>query len=47
MKAGPHQVAKRIRDELAEEKMVLAHVERVLEGKLFSKTVDYPCFRPT
>jgi hypothetical protein len=28
MKAGPHQVAKRIRDELAEEKMVLAHVER-------------------
>lgn len=28
MKSGPQQVAKRIRDELAEEKVVLAHVER-------------------
>jgi hypothetical protein len=28
VKSGPQQVAKRIRDELAEEKVVLAHVER-------------------
>ena len=28
MRPGPQQVAKRIRDELAEEKMVLSHVER-------------------
>jgi len=38
MKAGPHQVAKRIRDELAEEKMVLAHVER--DWRKFVETGD-------
>ena len=38
MKANPHQVAKRIRDELAEENMVLAHAER--DWRKFAETGD-------
>jgi hypothetical protein len=38
MRDGPQQVAKRIRDELAEEQMVLSHVER--DWRKFVETGD-------
>lgn len=38
MRSGPQQVAKRIRDELAEENMVLSHVER--DWRRFLETGD-------
>jgi uncharacterized lipoprotein len=38
MRAGPPQVAKRIKDELAEEKMVLSHVAR--DWRKFAETGD-------
>ena len=38
MRPGPQQVAKKIRDELAEEKVVLSHVER--DWRKFVETGD-------
>ena len=38
MRAGPQQISKRIRDELAEVRMVLSHVER--DWRKFVETGD-------
>jgi len=44
MRAGPQLVAKKIRDQLAEEKVVLSHVER--DWRKFVETGDDAYLRP-